>query len=145
MVFKKQLMLDWGLTTEAKNWLSQFRVFQETSTYIFNQLRHLAFQNRAVILVKSPLFLRRHCQLLQGSTTDFTLHYTANVYRQTTDKLMFKNVISAVRWIRKLDIVKCAINKQNTLIFKLKFVLYPKNVLSKVNSHIKVKITGVCL
>ena len=27
--------------------------------------------------------------------------YTANVYRQTTDKLMFKSVISTVRWIRK--------------------------------------------
>ena len=26
---------------------------------------------------------------------------TANVYRQTTDKLMFKSVISTVRWIRK--------------------------------------------
>ena len=29
------------------------------------------------------------------------LVYTANVYRQTTDKLMFKSVISTVRWIRK--------------------------------------------
>ena len=27
--------------------------------------------------------------------------YTANVHRQTTDKLMFKSVISTVRWIRK--------------------------------------------
>ena len=27
--------------------------------------------------------------------------YTANVYRQTTDKLMFITVISTVRWIRK--------------------------------------------
>ena len=27
--------------------------------------------------------------------------YTANAYRQTTDKLMFKSVISTVRWIRK--------------------------------------------
>ena len=26
---------------------------------------------------------------------------TANAYRQTTDKLMFKSVISTVRWIRK--------------------------------------------
>ena len=39
--------------------------------------------------------------------------YTANVYWQTTDKLLFKSVISTVRWIRKLDIIKCAINKQN--------------------------------
>ena len=30
-----------------------------------------------------------------------TLPYTANGYRQTTDKLMFKSVISTVRWIRK--------------------------------------------
>ena len=29
------------------------------------------------------------------------LPYTANAYRQTTDKLMFKSVISTVRWIRK--------------------------------------------
>ena len=41
------------------------------------------------------------------------LGYTENDYRQTTDKLMFKSVISTVRWIRKLDIIKCAINKQN--------------------------------
>ena len=34
---------------------------------------------------------------------------TANVYRQMTDKLMFISVISTVRWIRKLDIVKCKI------------------------------------
>ena len=27
--------------------------------------------------------------------------YTANVYRQTTDKLMFKTVICTVRWIRQ--------------------------------------------
>ena len=27
----------------------------------------------------------------------FHLRYTANVYRQTTDKLMFKSVISTVR------------------------------------------------
>ena len=27
--------------------------------------------------------------------------YTANAYRQRTDKLMFKSVISTVRWIRK--------------------------------------------
>ena len=27
--------------------------------------------------------------------------HTANVYRQTTDKLMFISVISTVRWIRK--------------------------------------------
>ena len=46
---------------------------------------------------------------------------------------------------RKYDIVKCAINKQNILIFTLRFVFYPKNVLSKVKSHIKVKITVVCL
>ena len=30
-----------------------------------------------------------------------TLVHTANVYRQTTDKLMFKSVISTVRWMRK--------------------------------------------
>ena len=41
--------------------------------------------------------------------------------------------------------VKCAINKQNILIFNLRFMFYPKNVLSKVKSHIKVKITVVCL
>ena len=28
--------------------------------------------------------------------------YTANAYRQTTDKLTFKSVISTVRWIRKI-------------------------------------------
>ena len=27
--------------------------------------------------------------------------HTANVYRQTTDKLMFISVISTVRWVRK--------------------------------------------
>ena len=43
--------------------------------------------------------------------------YTANVYWQTTDKLMFKSVISTFRWIRKYDTVKYAINKQNILIF----------------------------
>ena len=41
--------------------------------------------------------------------------------------------------------VKCAINKQNILIFNLRFMFYPKNVLSKIKSHIKVKITVVCL
>ena len=41
--------------------------------------------------------------------------------------------------------VKCAINKQNILTFDLRFGFYPKNVLSKVKSHIKVKITVVCL
>ena len=41
--------------------------------------------------------------------------------------------------------VKCAINKQNILIFNLRFMFYPKNVLSKVKSQIKVKITVVCL
>ena len=71
--------------------------------------------------------------------------YTANVYIQTTDKPMFISVISTVRWIRKLDIVKCKINKQNILIFNLRFVFYPQNVLSKMKSHIKVKITVVCL
>ena len=29
------------------------------------------------------------------------IDYTANAYRQMTDKLMFKSVISTVRWIRK--------------------------------------------
>ena len=29
------------------------------------------------------------------------LSYTANVYMQTTDKLMLKNVISTVKWVRK--------------------------------------------
>ena len=29
------------------------------------------------------------------------LQYTANDYRQTTDKLIFKHVISTLRWIRK--------------------------------------------
>ena len=28
------------------------------------------------------------------------INYTANVYRQRTDKLMFKSVISTLRWIR---------------------------------------------
>ena len=32
---------------------------------------------------------------------DLVKHYTANVYRQRTDKLMLKSVISTVRWIRK--------------------------------------------
>ena len=73
------------------------------------------------------------------------MYITANVYRQTTDKLMFKGVIFTVRWIRKLDIVKCAINKQNILIFNQSFVFYPNNVLCKVKSHINVKITVVCL
>ena len=39
------------------------------------------------------------------------------------------------------DIVKCGINNQNIMIFNLRFMFYPKNVLSKVKSHIKVKIT----
>ena len=38
-------------------------------------------------------------------------NYTANVYRQTTDELMFKSVISTQRWIKKWNIVECAINK----------------------------------
>ena len=39
---------------------------------------------------------------LCNSAGNFTSYiYTANVYRQTTDKLMFKGVISTVRWIRK--------------------------------------------
>ena len=33
----------------------------------------------------------------------------------------------------------------NILIFDLRFMFYPKNVLSKVKCHIKVKITVVCL
>ena len=37
--------------------------------------------------------------------------YTANDYRQTTDELMFKGVISTQRCIKKLNIVECAINK----------------------------------
>ena len=37
--------------------------------------------------------------------------YTANVYRQTTDKLMFKSVISTQRWVKKLNIVECAMKK----------------------------------
>ena len=36
--------------------------------------------------------------------------YTANDYRQTTDELMFKGVISTQRCIKKLNIVECAIN-----------------------------------
>ena len=31
----------------------------------------------------------------------YYMKYTANAYRRTTDKLMFKSVISTVRWIRK--------------------------------------------
>ena len=34
-------------------------------------------------------------------STDYGYTNTANVYRQTTDKLMFKSVISTVRWNRK--------------------------------------------
>ena len=78
----------------------------------------------------------------------FTIQYllcTANAYRQMTDKLMFKSVISTVRRIRKQDIVICPFNKQNMLIFNQSFVFYPKNVLSKMKSHIRVKITFVCL
>ena len=41
--------------------------------------------------------------------------------------------------------VKWAINKQNILIFNLRFMFHLKNVLSKVKNHIKVKITVVCL
>ena len=41
--------------------------------------------------------------------------------------------------------VKCAINKQNVLIFNLRFMCNPKNVLNKVKSHIKVKIKVFCL
>ena len=37
--------------------------------------------------------------------------YTANVYRQTTDELMLKSVISTQRCIKKLIIVECAVNK----------------------------------
>ena len=32
----------------------------------------------------------------------FLRAYTANVYRQTTDELMFKSVISTQRWIKKM-------------------------------------------
>ena len=48
-------------------------MFQETSRYFLNELRHLTFQNRIAILVKGPLFLKRHCQLLQGRIMSFTL------------------------------------------------------------------------
>ena len=30
------------------------------------------------------------------------IYYTANVYRQTTDELMFKSVISTQRWNQKI-------------------------------------------
>ena len=35
------------------------------------------------------------------NSTFFEKTYTANAYRQTTDKLMFRSVISTVRWIKK--------------------------------------------
>ena len=38
---------------------------------------------------------------IQGVPCQSVEKYTANAYRQTTDKLMFKSVISTVRWIRK--------------------------------------------
>ena len=46
------------------------------------------------ILTYSRILNRRPCVFYSGP-------YTANVHRQTTDKLMFKSVISTVRWIRK--------------------------------------------
>ena len=54
-------------------------------------------------------------------------------------------VYGSLAYLLLSDIVKCKINKQNILIFKLRFVFYPQNVLSKMKSHIKVKITVVCL
>ena len=41
-----------------------------------------------------------HVKSVKITLNIFTV-YTANAYRQTTDKLMFKSVISTVRWIRK--------------------------------------------
>ena len=46
------------------------------------------------------------CKMKKHSFMNLDYHwrsmaYTANAYRQTTDKLMFKSVISTVRWIRK--------------------------------------------
>ena len=38
-------------------------------------------------------------------------NYTANDYRQTTDELIFKSVVSTQRCIKKWNIVECAINK----------------------------------
>ena len=49
---------------------------------------------------KVHIFWEGH-KIMQNLHLTFDCVYTANVYRQTTDKLMFKSVISTVRWIRK--------------------------------------------
>ena len=46
------------------------------------------------------MFSKKATKIDEIFTVDLTT-YTANVYRQTTDKLMFKSVISTIRWIRK--------------------------------------------
>ena len=48
------------------------------------------------VLTQAVLWLTLIYTLMTSEAT-----YTANAYRQTTDKLMFKSVISTVRWIRK--------------------------------------------
>ena len=58
------------------------------------------------ICLQSPKVLefnkkRLHWPSIVRVVEQCNIEYTANAYRQTTDKLMFKSVISTVRWIRK--------------------------------------------
>ena len=40
--------------------------------------------------------------IIEGNTEVVGLNHTANVYRQRTDELMFKSVISTQRWNQKI-------------------------------------------
>ena len=84
-------------------------VWQNGSNSLFEKIYHLlkviifpkyfssiAFDWHGIIPVQTPwLLLMTKIQLAKRLAKQ--LPYTANVYRQTTDKLMFKSVISTVR------------------------------------------------
>ena len=55
----------------------------------------------ADISEKSDDVYWKHGAKLEDYKQDKTAGYTANAYRQMTDKLIFKSVICTVRWIRK--------------------------------------------
>ena len=58
----------------------------DTSLYVFGTL----------LLILSPC-LAKPSAVVQGIVINIVFIYTANVYRQTTDKLLFKSDISTVR------------------------------------------------
>ena len=92
-------------TPKASDWWNaSFYAFRSRSHYLWVRqwVRDTLHQSRENWISMCPLkaqnwwFYYIHSTKLWG-----IIKYTANVYRQTTDKLMFKSVISTVRWIRK--------------------------------------------